>query len=55
MSAVCGGGHIIIEYHHQVRGAGHMVPQMKPAASLEMIGKWLANEPWLQYNFSRHP
>ena len=32
-----------------------MVPQMKPAASLEMIGKWLVNEPWLQYNFSRHP
>jgi carboxypeptidase C (cathepsin A) len=39
----------------QVRGAGHMVPQMKPAASLEMIGKWLADEPWLQYNYSRHP
>lgn len=50
----------VTRYEHSfdfltVRGAGHMVPQMKPAASLEMIGKWLANEPWLRYNFSRHP
>eukprot|EP01052_Picozoa_sp_SAG31_P028866 SAG31_NODE_2823_length_5038_cov_3.257340_3_plen_237_part_00 len=38
-----------------VRGAGHMVPQMKPAAALEMMSKWLGDEPWLRYNFSRHP
>jgi len=28
---------------------------MKPAAALEMMSRWLRHEPWLQYNFSRHP
>jgi hypothetical protein len=34
-----------------VRGAGHMVPQMKPAAALEMIGRWL--QPWAFESFRR--
>ena len=32
-----------------------MVPLMKPSASLEMISRWLADQPWLLYNYSRHP
>lgn len=27
-----------------IRGAGHMVPEYKPAASLEFLGRWIRNE-----------
>ena len=32
-----------------IRGSGHMVPEFKPAASLEWLTKWLHNEDWLPY------
>ena len=33
-----------------IRGAGHMVPEYKSAASLEFISRWLLNEDWQRYN-----
>ncbi|GBG27100.1 Lysosomal protective protein [Hondaea fermentalgiana] len=33
-----------------IRGSGHMVPAMKPDAALEMLTRWLRNEPWRPYN-----
>jgi carboxypeptidase C (cathepsin A) len=32
-----------------VRGAGHMVPEYKPAASFEFLQRWLAAEPFKPY------
>jgi len=32
-----------------IRGSGHMVPEYKPAATLEFLTKWLADEDWLPY------
>ena len=33
-----------------IRGAGHMVPEYKSAASLEFVSRWLLNEDWQRYN-----
>lgn len=35
-----------------IRGSGHMVPAMKPDAALEMLTRWLRNEPWRPYSKS---
>ena len=32
-----------------IRGAGHMVPQMQPAAAIEFFTRWLKNEPYKNY------
>eukprot|EP00924_Labyrinthula_sp_SR-Ha-C_P002183 maker-scaffold_19-snap-gene-3.5-mRNA-1 protein AED:0.01 eAED:0.01 QI:48/1/1/1/1/1/3/12/494 len=32
-----------------IRGSGHMVPQMKPKATLEMLQRWLKKENWKAY------
>ena len=33
-----------------IRGAGHMVPEMKPKETHEFIKKWINNQDWLRYN-----
>lgn len=35
-----------------IRGSGHMVPQFKPEAALELLRAWLHNEDWKPYNGS---
>lgn len=32
-----------------IRGAGHMVPQMQPAAAIEFFTRWLKDEPYKKY------
>ena len=46
-------GHVT-RYEHNfdfltIRGSGHMVPIFKPASALEMIARWLKDEPWQKY------
>lgn len=48
-------GGYVTEYENQftfltVRGAGHMVPQMKPEASLEFITAWMAGDGFKNYD-----
>jgi hypothetical protein len=38
-----------------IRGSGHMVPQFKPQAALEFMGRWVANEPMQPYTASCAP
>jgi carboxypeptidase C (cathepsin A) len=33
-----------------IRGAGHMVPEYKSAASLEFVSRWLLGQDWQRYN-----
>ena len=35
-----------------IRGSGHMVPQFKPAAALELLRAFLADEDYKTYNAS---
>ena len=38
-----------------IRGSGHMVPEYKPEAAFEFMGKWINNKAWLSYNASCTP
>jgi len=47
-------GGYVTRYEHDfdfltVRGAGHMVPEFKPKATLEFLSKWLNHEEWDRY------
>jgi serine carboxypeptidase-like clade 1 len=47
-------GGYVVEYEGDfsfliIRGAGHMVPEYKPAASFEFLQRWLRNEPFRPY------
>jgi carboxypeptidase C (cathepsin A) len=33
-----------------IRGSGHMVPQFKPEAALEFMGRFIHNEEWQTYD-----
>ena len=47
-------GGYVVEYpgnfqYLTIRGAGHMVPEYKPAAALAFLKSWLANDAFPEY------
>lgn len=47
-------GGYVVEYpgnfqYLTIRGAGHMVPEYKPAAALAFLKSWLANDSFPEY------